>query len=371
MTNYKLPHQLLLIGFFLLSSNFISLSAENEMPNFQISLQEKFKTGINISYYENYWISNEELLNDFPKVMAKLVLAHQLGFSTVRLPVAFDNFLNPGTRVVSTKLMNQLEKIHAFTSSKQINLIIVDFYGKINKHHDLSIDEDHHAHIWGQVIDKFFGKNYDYLFFDLYNDPILSVDLWDSVKNNLMKILRPLDLNRYWIISSTNYCAVDALSNMKIVPNDNKIIYSFHFFAPYCFTHQGAPWDSAKTSLTGLPYPYSLKSMPPKPKESLDTNLNYNYDHYHKKANSKFIDENIRFAYDWMIKNQVPVICTEIGSINTISQQSRENYFNDALDVLRSYSIPSLIWDLDQSFGIIDKQQQPIPAVSNWIKSFQ
>jgi endoglucanase len=158
---------------------------------------------------------------------------------------------------------------------------------------------------------------------------------------------------------------------MKTVLNDDKIIYSFHFFKPYDFTHQGAPWDSANTKLKGLPYPFSLTDMPLRPEGSFNITAQYNYDHYFERANRTFINDAIRKAYDWIIINKVPVICTETGTIETIPLRYRDNYFNDVMSVMKNYGIPVMIWDLDQSFSIIDKDNKTIPAVSKWIKSYE
>ncbi len=367
----KIPYFIFLFSCFVLLCFFNSIYAQQKIPNFQETIQQKFKAGINISHYENYWKSEEELMNNHQKVLDKVALAHQLGFSSIRLPVAFDNFLKRGTNKISERLLKQLKEIHELTASKNMNLIVVDFYGLANKYQDVEIEEDQHVYVWKQVLAEFYGLDYEHLFFDIYNDPILGINHWDSSKNNLIKILRPLDLNRYWIISSTNYCDIEALIQMELVPNDDKIIYSFHFFNPYIFTHQGAPWDKEKTSLNGLPYPYSLPEMPIRPDGPLNSDLLYNYDHYYEKANRAFINESIKRVYDWMITNKVPVICTETGTIKTIPLQYRENYFNDVMSVMKSYGIPTMVWDLDQSFSIIDKQKKALPAISNWIKSFE
>ncbi|MEI6264258.1 MAG: cellulase family glycosylhydrolase [Sphingobacteriia bacterium] len=371
MLHQKSRYYFLLFCFTVFCSLFGSISAQYTIPNFQDPIQQKFKAGINISYFENYWKSEEELMNNCQKVMEKVVLTHQLGFSSIRLPVAFQNYLLPGTNKISSKLLKQLKVIHEFTASKNMNLIIVDFYGLANKYQDLVIEEEQHAYIWKQVLAEFYGLDYEHLFFDMYNDPIVDIKKWDIAKSNIIKLLRPLDLNRYWILSCTNYCDIDAFIQMKPVLNDDKIIYSFHFFRPYIFTHQGAPWDSEKTSLNGLPYPHSLTDMPLRPEGSLNTNLLYNYDHYYEKANRTFINESIKLVYDWMIAYKVPVICTETGTINTIPLKYRENYFNDVFSVMKTYGIPTMIWDLDQCFSIIDKQKKTFPAISNWIKSFE
>ncbi len=370
MASYKFLGKLF-YGFILIAFLSGPANAQENVPDFQLALQQKFKAGINISFFENYWKPEEYLVNNYRKVMDKIFLAHQLGFTSVRLPVAFDNFLEPGTNKINKQLLNNLEEIYDFAAKNNMNIIITYHYGSLYKKDDKIKEADRIADMWSQVLEVFKGVGYDHLFFGLYNEPRVSVEDWRYTKGRLMTLLRPKDLERYWIVGSTNYNGIDALVQLRKIPNDNKIIYTFHFYQPYIFTHQGAPWDAEKTFIKGLPYNYIPTAMPPKPDRVMSKDMHYNYDHYSEKASRAFIDGRIRLVYDWLVINKVPVICTETGAIETIPQQYRENYFNDVMSVMKNYGIPAMIWDLDQTFSIIDKQKQPLPAVSNWMRSFE
>jgi len=348
-----------------------SIKAQQNVPDFQLALQEKFKPGINISFFENYWKPEEYLIQNYRKVMDKIFLAHQLGFTSVRLPVAFDNFLEPGTNKINPQLLIDLQEIYDFATKNNMNLIITYHYGSLYKKDDKVKEADRIADMWSQVVAVFKGAGYDHLFFGLYNEPRVTIEDWRYTKNRLMALLRPKDLERYWIVGSTNYNGIDAIVQLRKVPNDNKIIYTFHFYQPYIFTHQGAPWDPEKTYIKGLPYNFIPTAMPPKPNRAMTRDMEYNYNHYNEKASRSFIDGRIRLVYQWLVANKVPVICTETGAIETILQQYRENYFNDVMGVMKSYGIPAMIWDLDQTFSIIDKQKRPLPAIANWMKSFE
>lgn len=71
----------------------LKLTAQVYIPDHQQQTLFKFKTGVNISYFEEYWKTDKELLRHFPELLAKVKLASKLGFTTVRLPVSFDLFL--------------------------------------------------------------------------------------------------------------------------------------------------------------------------------------------------------------------------------------------------------------------------------------
>lgn len=361
-------------SFFLLLLSEITVKAQEQddnLPAFQKELNQKFKAGVNISYFENYWKKEDYLLSNYKKVMSKIELANKLGFTSVRLPVAFDNFLVSGTNTINKDLINELVEIYDYVEKRNMNLIITYHYGTLFKKENKVKEVERIADMWSQIIFDFKGRGYDRLYFGLYNEPRVSVEDWRFAKNQLMKILRPKDLDRYWIVGSTNYNGIDAMIQLKKVPNDNKIIYTFHFYQPYIFTHQGASWDPDKTYLKVLPYPYTPNEMPGKPNRSMTRDMEYNYEHYSEKASQNFIAQRLKIVYDWMIENQVPVICTETGTIASVPKQYRDSYFKDVFYVMNWYGIPAMIWDLDQTFKIVEGDNIPLNSITNWIGGFQ
>lgn len=350
---------------------FFSINAVGQLyiPEIQEQTLFKFKTGVNISYYEAYWKTDKEILRHFPDLMAKVKLAHKLGFKTIRLPVSFDLFLEKDHKQIEKLLLDELYQVYDFVDKQQMNLIITYHYGRLYKVEDKKAEVQRIANMWKQVVAKFKGKSYDNLFFGLYNEPRIGEEDWNLSARQLMNNLRKEDQNRYWIIGGTNFNGIDALINLKLLPEDKKIIYTFHFYQPYIFTHQGAPWDPKKTSIVGLPYPYNASEMPAMP-TSADKDTRYNYVHYPERGNKEFIDKRIRKVYEWILANNVPILCTEVGAINTIKRSHRDSYMKDVIHVMGKYDIPMLIWDLDQTFSIVNGEERLLPSIEEWIKSF-
>lgn len=47
------------------------------------------------------------------------------------------------------------------------------------------------------------------------------------------------------------------------VYEDDKLLYTFHFYDPFVFTHQGATWVSPSMApLANVPFPYAAQNMP-------------------------------------------------------------------------------------------------------------
>ena len=343
-------------------------SQVNSISEFQSKVLNKFGAGVNLSLYENYWKKADAQLSE--DILAKLETAHKIGFKTIRLPVDFDSYTDKKTNTIDIKLLQKLLVIYNYTNSKQMNLIITCHYGQLYKTVDFYKEASGIVYMWKQFVIFFKGKGYDNLFFGLYNEPRVPGEEWAFADEEMISKLRPSDRNRYWIVGSTDYNGIDAFTQLKLIKNDHKIIYTFHFYQPYIFTHQGASWDIEKTYITNLPYPYNVKEMPALPARAKGKVMEYNYNHYCDKGNKNFIIQKIRKIYEWSVLNQAPVICTEFGAINTISKKYRDNYITDVTDVMKEFGIPAMVWDLDQTFSITNNNIVPLKSINVWVKSF-
>ncbi|TAF55864.1 MAG: hypothetical protein EAZ62_01875, partial [Sphingobacteriia bacterium] len=217
------------------------------------------------------------------------------------------------------------------------------------------------AAMWQQVIDLFRGVQYGALVFELYNEPRIAVEEWNTLAPYLFSLVRAKDPFRYWIIGSTDYNGVSAFERLQPL-NDARVMYTFHFYEPYMFTHQGAAWDKAKTAITQLPYPYQQQKMPALPAKPLHPDLEYNYFNYNQVASREYMSRRLDKIVNWSKKYNKLVLCTESGVIESIPMQYRENYLYDMTTLMREKQIPYMIWDLDQSFsikGLFEKHGAP------------
>ena len=160
------------------------------LPDFQRALNQKFKAGVNISFFENYWKKEDDLLENYKKVMSKIALADKLGFTSVRLPVAFDNFLVSGTNTNTKELIDELVEIYEYVEKRNMNLVITYHYGTLFKKENKVREVERIADMWSQIVFNFKGRGYDRLYFGLYNEPRVSVEDWRYAKNNLIKMFK-------------------------------------------------------------------------------------------------------------------------------------------------------------------------------------
>lgn len=334
--------------------------------NLSISnIQNNFGSGINLSHFEHTWVSSDSLLS--VDITNKLNQISNDGFNTVRLPVSFDSFLYPKSSTLRPELLSKLKEIYFTCYNLKLKLIISYHYGIFTDNSIYKNDIDHVSWIWKQVQQNFFGHGYDYLFFDLYNEPTMGEERWKQTAEKLISYVRHEDKNRIYIIGGTNYNGLNELITLGKL-KDDKLLYTFHFYEPYIFTHQGADWTKDKTYMKGFPYPYKKRNMPELSKQAKGTSVEKDYNKYYYEGTFQYLNDRMNQIANFCAKNNMPIICTEAGVIDVADKNSRQNYLTDITKSMYQYKIPLVLWDYDQRFSIKEDSTTINKALKPWIR---
>ena len=346
-----------------LFSNTVDKCAINAYTNPQII--QNIGAGVNLSLLEHTWEPAEDLLKT--DITSKLNLIKQLGFKTVRLPVAFDMYLQPNSSNFQVKLLDKLGEAYNTCEKLGLSLIITYHYGKIYYGSDNRFSErDRIMWMWKQMQNKFKGMGYQNLFFELYNEPTEERSGWKDDINYIVSGLRWEEKERYYIIGGTNYNNADELLDLGKL-NDDKILYTIHFYEPYIFTHQGAEWVKSHTYVTNIPYPYEKRRMPDLDKIYTGTGIEQDYAKYPAEGTKEYITVRLRKVVEECKKRNMPLICTESGVINLADEKYRRNYLEDITSVMNDLKIPLVLWDFDEKFSLLIRNKKLIKEVDHWL----
>ncbi len=364
----KYIKSILLIAFLscslFLFANSVNKYKETNIVNKQSPLN--IGGGVNLSLLEHTWEKPQDLLN--AEVDGKLREIKDLGFKTVRLPVAFDLFLQPNSSNFQIEILDKIGNIYNTCEKLQLTLIVTYHYGKIYYASGIRYSErDRILWMWKQMQNKFKGMGYDKLFFDLYNEPTEERNLWKEDITYIVNGLRWEDKNRYYIVGGTNYNSIDEFIDLGKL-DDDKLIYTFHFYEPFIFTHQGAEWTNGKTYIRDIPYPYNKKKMPELSKEAMGSSVEQDYLKYPAEGTKEYMALRLRKIADECKKNNIILICTETGVINLADEKYRNQYLEDVTSIMTELNIPVILWDYDLKFSILQKNGKPIKAVKDWLK---
>ena len=175
----------------------------------------------------------------------------KLGFDHVRLPVKWSWWTDDENGFeIDEVFFNEVEKTVQKLLDKDLEVVL-------NVHHFREAMDEPRKYskklfaIWEQVAPRF--KDYsNKLIFEIMNEPTWKTtpEEWNEVQEEALAIIRKTNPTRKVMVCGIDYTGLVALDNLKI-PNDNNLIATFHFYDPFEFTHQGAPWSATMKDSRG------------------------------------------------------------------------------------------------------------------------
>ncbi len=134
------------------------------------------------------------------------------------------------------------------------------------------------------------------------------------------------------------------------------LIYTFHFYDPFVFTHQGASWtDPSMVPLAGVPFPYDAARMPECPPELINFWIKDNLDTYQNNGTVERVKDLIDIAVKFKTDRNVPLFCGEFGVYKPNSDnEDRVYWYNVVRSYLEEKGIAWTIWDYTGGFGLFE-----------------
>lgn len=306
--------------------------------------------GISISWLEQTW--NKDILDDTAIKASDFQLLKQLGFQCIRLPVAFRYFQNNNTS--AQRVLEHIDQTLSMCHLYGFKLILCYHSGNLDDNTYLA-ENQNIINLWSMLAKKYFHQNDDALFFELYNEPPhMNPDNWKNAAEDIIRAIRKIDKNRTLIVGASNYNSIYELSRTTPL-DDNNIIYTFHFYEPFFFTHQGAEWVGDQVATTGVPFPYNAGNFPKLNPKAKKTWGETNYYQYRTDGNEQSVRDKLQIVKNWGLKYNVPLLCGEYGVYNKYADlDSRCRYIKAVRQTLRALNIPGILWDYNSNFSLFD-----------------
>ncbi|WP_231426302.1 glycoside hydrolase family 5 protein [Pedobacter sp. Leaf250] len=319
--------------------------------NLAYARANNIKLGINVSWLEQTW--NASGLYKRKLKQPDFELLSSIGVNTIRLPVAFERFYLSGSVEEKKALLSNIDDIIKQCKRYNFKLILVNHYGTL-KNESLPSDVKRLNNLWNSLEERYKDVQSTMLYFELFNEPALEDSKWFPIAANLAKLIHQSSPKRTLIIGASNYNSIYELSRLSPIADKN-IIYTFHFYEPFIFTHQGAEWIGKQVSTLGIPFPYQSAKMPQINNQMKGTDGEKNYKNYMNEGKKGALHDKLMIVKNWSVKNQVPIICGEFGVYRKhASDVSVCNYLTAVKHELKSLFIPGIIWDYDDNFSIFN-----------------
>lgn len=280
-----------------------------------------------------------------------------LGVEVVRVPTHFDTLsLGKPDYIIPNRLWQVLD--NAIDWCEELGMyIIIDFHNDCNGSSKTPPDiEKRLEKIWPQIAERYKDRS-DYVIYEVMNEPhAIDTVKWGKIQGNMIKLIRTIDKKHSIIVGAANWNSIHDMMNLPKYDDDN-LIYNYHEYSPFLFTHQGADWTDIKR-LTGIPFPYVKEKMPPLPKNATETERNY-FRNYEKESSEKVLVAPLDKAVEFVNKRHAALMSNEFGVyMKYADPEERANWYSIKSGYLDDRNIVRVSWDYRGGFGVFNRSDR-------------
>lgn len=208
--------------------------------------------------------------------------------------------------------------------------------------------------MWTQMAEHYKDRS-TWIIYEIINEPHdISDSKWNAIQQNVLQATREVDSKHSIIVTGAGW---GSYNNLKYIPEyeDDNLIYSFHFYDPFLFTHQGAGWANLGP-LSGVPFPYDADRMPECPEELKGTWVENSLNNSYKTDGTvEKVKELINIAIKFRDERNVPIFCGEFGVYMANSDPNdRVFWYGVVPPYLSENNIPWTMWDYKGGFGLFE-----------------
>ncbi|KAB2925280.1 MAG: cellulase family glycosylhydrolase [Bacteroidetes bacterium] len=207
--------------------------------------------------------------------------------------------------------------------------------------------------VWKQMAAHLKGRS-TLVHYEVLNEPHgINEHLWNTIQKMVIDTIRSVDTKHTIIVGPANWNALSSLAGMPAYADTN-LIYTFHFYDPFLFTHQGASWASPSlVPLAGMPFPYDAARMPALPDTLKGTWIQDSYNGYAVTGTNAAVTSTLDDAAAFRTARNVPLLCGELGVFIPNSPDSdRVRWYGLVRSRLEQHGIAWTMWDYQGGFGL-------------------
>ena len=226
--------------------------------------------------------------------------------------------------------------------------------------------------------------------FELFNEPVIDCDedgtnLWPGLMKQAFAAARASTLHTTLILSGACWGSAEALArvNPAEFPDDN-LIWSFHSYEPFLFSHQGATWaGDFAPNVFGLPFPLHEAGESEREnayadiRDRISANASFTrkggllsyFDAQIAAVDTKEeLDATMRKPFEtvsaWAKSNNVApssimlgefgMIRQEYGNDHVVPARQRAAFYRQTLDLAEQHGFAWSMWSYGGAFGLVE-----------------
>lgn len=277
----------------------------------------------------------------------------QLGADHVRLPIDYETIETENGELLESGFF-YIDSCIEWCRKYDLNLVL-----DVHKTAGFSFDADNNSLFDSEELQTRFITLWDRISarygdtkgvaYELLNEIVESTpERWNSLALRAIKTIRRNAPAAKIIIGGIQWNSVHTLRLLD-KPYDENIVFNFHFYEPFLFTHQSAPWQPIIPKAV-MHYPATIEEYRERSKQinCFGSGL-YNTD----KMGDEFMEKLIIEAVEAAENADVPLYCGEYGVIDLAPVGDTLEWFRDINYVFRKYGIGRAVWSYKgMNFGI-------------------
>jgi endoglucanase len=284
-----------------------------------------------------------------------------MGFDHVRLSVNPQPMLrNKQADRIPVEYLGYLDVAMQMILARKL-AVIIDLHPDSDLKEKLATDNgfvEQFADFWRALAQHYSNLDPDLVFFEILNEPEGHDGYrWYGIQARLAVAIREGAPRHTIIAAGARWSDDDDLLFIEPLRDPN-IIYTFHFYSPHVFTHQGATWgDNYWHFVKGLPYPSNPENVleaaagVPDPAKRLQV-ARYGMDRWNASRMDAEFDQVAAWGKRW----GVPLLCGEFGVYRQAARpEDRATWISDVRKSLEKHGIGWTMWDYSGGFGVVVK----------------
>lgn len=354
-------------------TNSSSIEIQESASNIVNRRSAELTRGINLSH----WFAQSPNSGD-PDYLQGYVtdvdfkLIKNLGFEHVRLPIDPTLLFNENDpKTLNSQYLGYLDSALDKIQANGLSAI-VDLHPEMEFKQRLAGDDafsTNVAQFWGALAEHLSSRDPEQVFLEAINEPAFGVLLsgnptinpkerWNQVQGELLAAMRRGAPNHTLIVSGDNFSSIEDLLAQTPVQDPN-VVYNFHFYNSFLFTHQGADFAGEEVALLhDLPYPFNSQTCATVIPTIDESARAFAQSYCDEQWDAAKIEGQIAAAAAWAKQNNVILTANEFGvySAGFVRPEDRNAWITDVRSLLEKYEIGWSMWNYKNDFGLVTQQ---------------
>lgn len=292
-----------------------------------------------------------------------------MGFDHVRFPISEEHFFDETLNEKWEQFDVLLDRVN-YCISKGLKVIIDlhvtrthQFYEEKNILFASDSAKKEFMSVWKKLQNIFSKYPESVLAYECLNEPAASPkghDKWNQLLNEWISLIRQKEKDRILFVGSNQGNQIWTLKYLKL-PEDPKMVYTFHFYAPFFLTHYRV--EKQGKFLHGEIPNYPGKIISAETYSTFSDSLKKRYSYTQEVHDSLRIQKDFYEVFEWAKKRKIQVNLGEFGCLRYVSDEARLSWLHDVVNAAKQHGFSYTLWGLNGSgFGLeINKQKIDYP----------